>query len=155
MQTQITADVNNLANNYFNKTEVNEIKTNLQNQITADVTNLSTNYYNKTHIDGAFSNLIDSAPEALNTLKELAVALNNDANYATTIPTQLSNKQHKFMLGEIPSNTSRLFDSSNTKFRAIHCSNPYAYVTIDADVYSKSYIDTSLANQVSYLTDEF
>ena len=36
--------------------------------------------------------MIDSAPSALNTLKELAAALANDANYATTIQNQLATK---------------------------------------------------------------
>ena len=39
-----------------------------------------------------FSDLIDSAPAALNTLKELAAALDNDADYAATIQNQLANK---------------------------------------------------------------
>ena len=36
------------------------------------------NYYNKTETDALFSNLIGSAGESLDTLKELADALNND-----------------------------------------------------------------------------
>ena len=41
-----------------------------------------------------FSNLIDSAPDALNTLNELAEALNDDENYAATIQNQLATKQN-------------------------------------------------------------
>ena len=37
--------------------------------------------------------LVASAPDALNTLNELAVAINNDAGFATTLSTSLSNKQ--------------------------------------------------------------
>ena len=36
--------------------------------------------------------MIDSAPAALNTLTELAAALDNDADYAATIQNQLANK---------------------------------------------------------------
>lgn len=36
--------------------------------------------------------IVDSAPETLDTLKELATALGNDPNFATTISTQLGNK---------------------------------------------------------------
>lgn len=36
--------------------------------------------------------ILDSAPETLNTLKELASALNDDANYATTVATQMGNR---------------------------------------------------------------
>jgi hypothetical protein len=38
------------------------------------------------------TNLIDSAPNALNTLNELAAALGDDPNFATTIATSLGNK---------------------------------------------------------------
>ena len=40
----------------------------------------------------AVSNLIDAAPTALNTLNELAAALNDDANFATTVTTALGTK---------------------------------------------------------------
>ncbi len=38
------------------------------------------------------NNLIDSAPTALDTLNELAAALNDDANFATTVTNQLAEK---------------------------------------------------------------
>ena len=43
-------------------------------------------------MDATFANLVNSAPEALNQLSELANALANDANYATTIQNQLATK---------------------------------------------------------------
>jgi hypothetical protein len=43
-------------------------------------------------ISTAISNLIDAAPDALNTLNELAAAINDDASYAATITTALGNK---------------------------------------------------------------
>jgi hypothetical protein len=43
-------------------------------------------------ITTAISNLIDAAPDALNTLNELAAAINDDASYASTITTALGNK---------------------------------------------------------------
>lgn len=45
------------------------------------------------NILGASSPIIDGAPTALDTLNELAAALGDDANYASTITTALSNKQ--------------------------------------------------------------
>lgn len=38
------------------------------------------------------ANLVDTAPEALNTLNELAAALDDDPNFATTITEALSKK---------------------------------------------------------------
>ena len=43
-------------------------------------------------ISTAVSNLVDSAPSALNTLNELAAALNNDQNFASTVTTALAGK---------------------------------------------------------------
>jgi hypothetical protein len=40
----------------------------------------------------AVTYLVDSAPETLNTLNELSAALNDDANFASTITTSLGNK---------------------------------------------------------------
>ena len=42
-----------------------------------------------------FNNLIDAAPTVLNTLNELAAALNDDANYATTVQNQIALKHDK------------------------------------------------------------
>jgi hypothetical protein len=43
-------------------------------------------------VSTAVANIVDTAPEALNTLNELAAALGDDANYATTITTALGLK---------------------------------------------------------------
>ncbi len=43
----------------------------------------------KSYVDTSISSLVDSAPGTLNTLNELAAALNDDHNYATTISNHL------------------------------------------------------------------
>ena len=45
------------------------------------------------YTDSSISNLIDAAPSALNTLNELAAALNDDSNFATTVTNSLAGKQ--------------------------------------------------------------
>jgi len=45
-----------------------------------------------TKISVAITGLVDSAPSTLNTLNELAAAINDDASYAATITTALGNK---------------------------------------------------------------
>jgi len=44
------------------------------------------------YVDTAVANVIDSAPGALDTLNELAAAINDDANFATTITTSIATK---------------------------------------------------------------
>ena len=51
-----------------------------------------TGYATEAYVGTAISNLVDSSPETLNTLNELAAALGDDPNYATTISTALGNK---------------------------------------------------------------
>jgi hypothetical protein len=51
-----------------------------------------TGYATETYVGTAISNLVDTAPETLNTLNELAAALGDDPNFATTISTSLGNK---------------------------------------------------------------
>ena len=46
----------------------------------------------ESYVSTAVSNLIDSAPETLNTLNELAAAINDDASYAATLTTALGTK---------------------------------------------------------------
>jgi hypothetical protein len=54
---------------------------------------ISTEVSNRnTAISTAVDNLVDGAPSLLNTLNELAAAINDDANYTTTITTALGTK---------------------------------------------------------------
>ena len=63
---------------------------------TAEAGDNSTQIATTEYVDGAVntvvSELISSAPDALNTLNELAAALNNDANFATTVTNSLADK---------------------------------------------------------------
>jgi len=75
------------------------------------VTNLadpsaSSDAANKGYVDSAVSSIVDGAPDLLNTLNEIAAAINDDANYATTLTTALGEKLVK------ASNLSDLTDAS-------------------------------------------
>jgi cyclophilin family peptidyl-prolyl cis-trans isomerase len=69
--------------------------------------------YTKTEVDTQFANLIDTAPDALNTLNELAAALNDDANYAATVENQLASKQN--VLSNVPGTGQILLESDYLK----------------------------------------
>src|SRR5699024_10063433 len=43
-------------------------------------------------LDAAVASLVDNAPEALDTLQELADALGNDPNFATTVSTEIGKR---------------------------------------------------------------
>ncbi len=57
-----------------------------------NTTQIATTAFVKGEVDTAVSGLINSAPAALDTLNELAAALGNDPNFATTIATQMGSK---------------------------------------------------------------
>ena len=63
---------------------LNGVTSSIQTQLNAKATT--------SDITTAINNLIDGAPAALNTLNELAAAINDDASYAATITTALGNK---------------------------------------------------------------
>jgi hypothetical protein len=52
----------------------------------------STKIATTAYVETAVSNLVDSAPDALNTLNELATALGNDANFSTTVTNSIATK---------------------------------------------------------------
>jgi hypothetical protein len=49
-------------------------------------------YATETYVDTAVTNLVASAPETLDTLNELAAALGDDANFATTVTNSIATK---------------------------------------------------------------
>ena len=76
-------------NRYYTESEINTKISALQ---TTDADNLAAA---KAYADTKVAALVDSAPETLDTLKELSDALGNDANFATTMTTNLGNKADK------------------------------------------------------------
>ena len=50
---------------------------------------------NTEFVHGVVSNLVNGAPNALDTLQELATALGNDPNFATTILNKIGEKENK------------------------------------------------------------
>ena len=82
----------------------------------------------KTYVDGVITGLVDGAPDLLNTLNELAAAINDDANYSTTLTTALSNKQDKVAnvsdteIGYLDGVTSSIQTQLNNKFNSADAS---------------------------------
>ena len=69
----------------------------------------STKIANTSFVMTAVANLVASAPEALNTLNELAAALGNDASFSTTISNSIGGKLTK------ASNLSDLTDAATAR----------------------------------------
>ena len=69
-----------------NETAIGAINTTLGTK--ADISTT----YTKTEVDKKISDLVDSSPEALDTLNELAAALGDDPNFATTVMNEIGTK---------------------------------------------------------------
>jgi microcystin-dependent protein len=96
--TTLRSDLATLIAGYNTSTQVDtKIATAVSDRVTTSaLTTLIANYDTasqvSTKVNTAVSNLVNNAPGTLDTLKELADALGNDKNYATTITTALATK---------------------------------------------------------------
>lgn len=70
------------------------------------LTNALNSYATQTYVNTKISNLIDTAPATLDTLNDLALALNNDPNFATTIVTSLGEKANSADLAVVATSGS-------------------------------------------------
>ncbi len=81
------------------------------------------------YTDTAISTLVNGAPALLDTLNELAAAINDDASFASTIATQIGTKQNTLTAGD---GISIVSDT----------------VAVDSTIATKTYVDTAVATGV-------
>ena len=79
----------------LNQLKIGDIIYDLAAKFDAEDNNIKDTYSTKEYVTQKISELVNSAPETLDTLNELAAALNNDSNFANTIITQLGTKVDK------------------------------------------------------------
>lgn len=121
-----------------------------------------------TYVDTAVAGIVNSAPTTLDTLNELATALGNDPNFATTVATQIGQKVDTVKVGttdytptngvvSLPAyptvtdtkNTAGSTDTSSKIFligAASQAANPQTYS--DNEVYATSGVLTTKSVQV-------
>jgi hypothetical protein len=95
----------------------------------------------KAYVDTTVAAVIDSAPAALDTLNELAAALGDDANFATTVSTSIGTKVAKAgdsMTGALSMGNNKVTD--------------LATPTSGTDAVNKTYIDTVFGSTSSAAT---
>jgi hypothetical protein len=85
--------------NYATETYANNAASNLINDSGTDATSVWSSYKTSSEINSAIQNVIGMAPSALDTLQELAAAIDNDGSYASSITTALSGKQATLTAG--------------------------------------------------------
>ena len=75
---------------YYRKGEIDQLATDIRGEFAQGDTDTLNSA--KQYADKAVSDLVNGAPEALNTLKELADALGNDENFSTTVINKIGEK---------------------------------------------------------------
>lgn len=80
------------------------------------VNNTLTSYATKSYVTTEISNLVDSAPETLDTLYELAAALGNDPNFSTTVLNLIGTNTSNITINsnKISDNTAAITVNTNT-----------------------------------------
>lgn len=90
--------------NAATKDSLNNVNTDLQNFKNS----VALTYATDKDVADAIANLVDSSPETLNTLDELAAALGDDPNFATTVATNIGKKADQTALDDTNTNLSNL-----------------------------------------------
>ena len=101
----------------------------------------STDAASKGYVDTAVANVIDSAPGALDTLNELAAAINDDANFATTITNSIATK-----LALAGGTMTGAIDRGSNKITTTYTP------TDNADLTTKTYVDGILGSATDAAT---
>lgn len=72
--------------------EVSELNTENKETVVGAINELAGKIITETDVDSKIAAMVDSAPETLDTLNELAEALGDDPNFATTVATEIGKK---------------------------------------------------------------
>jgi hypothetical protein len=94
--------------------------------VSVDTSIISTKTYAESAATNVFNNILDSAPAALNTLNELAAAINDDQNFATTVTSALGTKLNT---STAESNYLKITDAASTYLTSASASTNYLQKT--------------------------
>lgn len=106
----------------------------------------------KKYVDDKVASLVDSAPETLDTLKELSTALGNDPNFATTMATALGNKVDKvdgkaLSTNDLTDELKANYDAAYTHSQSAHFDGDYNSLTnVPTGLATTEYVDNSVAS---------
>lgn len=118
-----SASGHNHNDKYYTESEINTKVTTLEGKITTAQSDAQA--YAKSYTDTAVAGVLDTAPEALNTLNELAAALGDDPNFATTVMTEIGKKANSSHGNHVP--------TTQTANNAVFLRNDNTWATVTPD----------------------
>jgi hypothetical protein len=102
------------------------------------------------YVDNAVSGLVDAAPGTLDTLNELAAALGDDANFATTVTHSIAAKQNQLTAGSnVTITTASTISVDLSSYATANTLNNYVLTTTADSTYADA---TATANSLSALS---
>ena len=130
-------------NDYTNedKQKLNDIANQVNNLNIPSLDGYATEYY----VQQEVAAMIDSAPETLNTLNELADALGDDPNFATTVATEIGKKVDKVDGKGLSTNDY----TNEDKAQLVSIAEALENLNIPSieGLVSKTYVDTAVAQK--------
>lgn len=108
---------------------ISDIGATTTNAITVGAPTASGHATTKNYVDTEISGLVDSAPATLNTLNELAAALNDDASFSTTVTNSIATKlplAGGTMTGDIDFDNNKVTDVTFENYQEVIASNTSA-----------------------------
>lgn len=137
------------------------------NRNTGAITSISTptennHLTNKKYVDDKVAGIVNSAPETLDTLQELATALGNDPNFATTVATQIGKKvdkvdgmslTHNDLTNELKANYDAAYAYSQAKHSYNDLTDKPTIPSIDGLATTKYVDDTVVFKKLSSIIE--
>jgi len=109
-----------------------------------------TSYATQSYVNTQVANTVDSAPETLNTLNELAAALGDDANFATTTATSLGNRLRIDVNNQGLDSTQKTNAATNLGLNTVATSGAYSDLSGTPTIPTNN---NTLTNGAGYITD--
>jgi len=113
------------------------------------ITSLS-GYATQSYVTTQISNLVDSAPGALNTLNELAAALGDDASFSTTMSTALGNRLRIDVNNQSLTSTQKANGRTNLGLGSAATAASTAFVAVSGDTMTGDLTMSSLTPTLKF-----